>query len=128
MLTIQFMPYFELKDLSSEARIQKLLDLTKKEKIVLIEGRLKKEEEAQLIRVTMEQINEKFKGIEIAVIDQHRAETKDFFTRIKDNFMNLLLGDRQGFTIIGPASLVKEIKNDPNKIELLTFNSRKKKK
>ena len=122
------MPYFELKDLSSEARIQKLLDLTKKEKIVLIEGRLKKEEEAQLIRVTMEQINEKFKGIEIAVIDQHRAETKDFFTRIKDNFMNLLLGDRQGFTIIGPASLVKEIKNDPNKIELLTFNSRKKKK
>jgi hypothetical protein len=30
------------------------------------------------------------------------------------------LGERQGLTIIGPASIVKEIKKDPNKIQLLT--------
>jgi hypothetical protein len=32
----------------------------------------------------------------------------------------LLLGNREGVTIIGPASIVKEIKRDPNKVELLT--------
>jgi len=43
-------------------------------------------------------------------------------------FINLLLGDRNGITIIGPASIVKEIKKDPNKIELLTMPLRAKKK
>jgi len=37
--------------------------------------------------------------------------------------VNMLLGDRQGFTIIGPATIVKEIKNDPDKIELMMQDS-----
>jgi hypothetical protein len=39
-----------------------------------------------------------------------------------------LLGDRSGLTIIGPASVVKAIKKDPNKIELYTSEKRKKRK
>ena len=31
----------------------------------------------------------------------------------------MLLGDKFGLSIIGPASLVKEIKKDPSKIELM---------
>ena len=33
---------------------------------------------------------------------------------------NVLLGDRQGMTIIGPATVVKKIEKNPNKIELFT--------
>ena len=40
----------------------------------------------------------------------------------------MLLGDRQGLTVIGPATIVKEIKKDPNKIELLTKEGKGKKK
>ncbi len=32
----------------------------------------------------------------------------------------MVLGDRQGMTIIGPANVVKEIKQDPDKIQLFT--------
>jgi len=32
----------------------------------------------------------------------------------------LLLGNRSGLTIIGPANVVKEIKQDPDKIQLFT--------
>jgi hypothetical protein len=40
--------------------------------------------------------------------------------------LNLLLGNRQGMTIIGPATVVKEIKKDPNNIELLTIDGKNK--
>jgi len=93
----------------------------------LLEGRLKKEEEADLIQVTMEEINNKFKGIELSVFDHGKNEDV-FVNRIKKNFVSLLLGNREGMTIIGPASVVKEIKKDPEKIELLTKDVKTKKK
>jgi len=89
--------------------------------------RLKKEEETDLISIAMEEFGSKFKGIELAVID---PETKDQsgMKKVRSNFFGFLLGDRQGLTIIGPASIVKEIKKDPDKIELLTKEARKGKK
>ena len=47
MLTIRFVPYNEIVDLSSARRIHKLLEIVKENKIVMLEGRLKKEEETQ---------------------------------------------------------------------------------
>ena len=122
MLTLQFIPYTEIEYLSSARRVKRLLDIVKENKIVLLEGKLKKEEETDLIAITMEEIDQKFKGIEIAVINPEKKDLP-FFRMVKTNFVNLLLGDRQGFTIIGPAAVVKEIKKDPDKIQLFTKDS-----
>lgn len=119
MLTLQFMPYSEIELLGSARRVKKLLDLVKEDKIVLLEGRLKKEEETDLIQITMEEIDEKFKGVELAVINPE-IKGGPFFNTIKRSFVNMLLGNRTGFTIIGPATIVKEIKKDPDKIQLYT--------
>lgn len=127
MLTLQFVPYAAIEGLSSLGRIKKLLKIAKEDKIVLLQGRLKKEEEAELIKTTMEEINEEFKGIELEVI-YPQLDNAAFFKRLKGRFINLILGDRQGLTIIGPASVVKEIKKDPNKIQLFTEDEKKKKK
>ncbi|MFH1439996.1 MAG: DUF2073 domain-containing protein [Candidatus Woesearchaeota archaeon] len=120
MLTLQFMPYDEIAELPSNKRISKLLKIVKDDKILLLEGRLKKEEEAELIKRTMEEISEDFKGIELGVIFPDETRNPHFFNKIKSNMINLLLGDRRGFTILGPATIVKEIKQDPNKIQLFT--------
>ena len=116
------MPYEEISDLPSNKRISKLLKIVKDNKILLLEGRLRKEEEAELIKRTMEEINDDFKGIELGVIfpDEKNA---DFLGRLRTNMANLLLGNRRGFTIVGPATIVKEIKQDPNKIQLFTKSS-----
>ncbi len=124
MVTIQFLPYTEIEGLSSIGRIRKLLNVAKQEKIVLLQGRLRKEEETELIKVTMEEINKEFKGIELAVIHPSLSQLSGF-QKFKNDVLSTLLGDRQGLTIIGPASVVKEIKKDPNKIELLTSERRK---
>ncbi|HLC46820.1 MAG TPA: DUF2073 domain-containing protein [Candidatus Nanoarchaeia archaeon] len=118
-LTLQFVPYAEISGLSSVGRIRKLLKLAKEGNIVLLEGRLRKEEEAELIKTTMEEINEDFQGIELGVVYPDKTAT-DFLQRMKSGVINLMMGDRTGFTIVGPASIVKEIRRDPNKIQLLT--------
>lgn len=127
MLTLQFVPYTEIEYLSSVGRIRKLLNIAKENRIVLLQGRLRKEEETELIKATMEEIDKDFKGIELSVIYPDKKET-DLFRKIKRNFVNMLLGDRQGLTIIGPASVVREIKKDPDKIQLFTEEDIKPKK
>src|SRR3989344_11409 len=117
-LTLQFVPYSEIGNLDSLAKIKKILKVVKENKIALIEGKLKSEEEAMLIQRTMEQIDKKFKGIEIATIEG-KDETH-FIAVLKRTLAKALLGDKFGLTIIGPASIVKEIKKDPNKIELFS--------
>ena len=126
-LTLQFIPYSEIEDLGSARRVKKILDIVKENKIVLMEGRLKKEEETDLIEITMEEIDAKFKGIEIAVINPEKKD-RNVLKKMKHGFVNVLLRDRVGFTIIGPAAIVKEIKKEPDKIELLTKDVKKKKK
>jgi hypothetical protein len=121
MVTLHLVPYAEIESLSSVGRIRKLLNLAKEKKIILLQGRLKKDEEIELIKATMEEINRDFKGIELAVIDPTEAKAG-----FKQSVYQWLLGNRLGMTVIGPASIVKQIKKDPTKIELLTKEPRKK--
>ena len=127
MVTLQLVPYAEIEPLTSVGRIRKLLNIAKQNKIVLLQGRLKKEEETELIQATMEEIDDAFKGIELAVINPS-AETLTGFQKIRSNVVTTLLGDRQGLTVIGPATVVRKIKKNPNKIELFTSEAKKKTK
>ena len=126
MLTLQIVPYSEIAELSSIGRIRKLLNIAKENKIVLLQGRLSKDEETELIKATMEEINKDFKGVELAVIEPGNEKVTGLGI-IRKGITGILLGNRQGLTIIGPASVVKEIKKDPTKIELLTKDVKKKK-
>jgi len=123
MLTLQFIPYTEIDKISPEERLKKLLHLVKEDKIIMLEGKLPSNEKSELISRTMAEISSKFKGIEIEELD---IESKDkaILEAIKRVFINLLLGNRRGFTIIGPATVIKEIKKDPNKIQLFTEDTK----
>jgi len=127
MLTLQFVPYHEIESLVSEDRIKKLLGLVKENKIVLLQGRLKFIEETKLIESTMEEINATFRGIEICTI-YPKKRTNTFYEILKNELVKTLLGEREGLTIIGPATLIKEIKRDPNKVLLLATEMVKKTK
>jgi hypothetical protein len=127
MLTLQFIPYSETSNLSSEKKIQKLLKVVHEEKIILLEGKLHSNEKSDLIRKTMEEIDDKFKGIEIEELDTERKD-RAFLEKVRALFINLLMGGRRGLTIIGPASIIKEIKKDPDKIQLFTEDVGKRRK
>ena len=127
MITLQFVPYAELSKLTPPGKIKRILDIAKDNKIVLVEGCLKPQEEADLIQKTMEEVSSHFKGVEICTI-YPESKNVDVFEKLKAIVLSLLVGDRRGLTIIGPATIVKEIKRDPNKILLLTNNAKKKRR
>ncbi|MBN1793196.1 DUF2073 domain-containing protein [Candidatus Woesearchaeota archaeon] len=127
MLTLQFIPYGEIGSLKPEERLRKLLHLVKEDKIILLEGKLKSTEKSELISKTMAEISSKFKGIEIEELDMEKRN-KQLLEKLKGLFINFLLGNRLGLTIIGPANIIKEIKKDPEKIQLLTTMDDGKKK
>jgi len=118
-LTLQFLPYSEIESLGTSERIQRVLKVVLGNHIVVIQGRLKPDEEVRLIEDTMAMVGhvKGFKGIELAVIGGN--EDRGFFSNFKHNLAKALVGDTEALTIIGPASFVKEIKKDPRKIELM---------
>ena len=119
MLTLEIVPYHQIESLTSVGRIRKLLNIAKENKIVLLQGRLSKDEETELIKATMEEIDDVFKGIELAVIDPEKGIAGGL-SKFRESVASMLLGDRGGLTVIGPATVIKEIRKDPTKIQLLT--------
>jgi hypothetical protein len=117
---IQFLPYSEIRLLNSTERIKKILNIILGNNILILQGRLTSEEETRLIEDTMALIGHvrDFKGIELAVISGD--EKAGFFGKIRKGIVNALSkGDLGAVTIIGPATIVKEIKRNPKKIELM---------
>jgi len=118
-LTIQFIPYIEIETLSSAERVRKILKLVLGNKIIILQGRLWPEEETRLIEDTMAMIGhvKNFKGIELATINPN-AENLSFFGKFKHGLVRIL-GGQESITIIGPASIVREMKKDPKKVEVM---------
>ncbi|MAG78138.1 hypothetical protein CL616_02105 [archaeon] len=121
MLTLQFVPYNDIEKLSSNQRISKLMNLVKKNKIVMLQGRLKSSEEALLIEKTMQEVSKDFKGIELCTV--FPKKNNNFFKKF---VLKMFVGDIEGFTVIGPANIVKDIKRNPDKVELLLARTRRK--
>lgn len=118
--SIQFLPFSEIKYLDSDERIRKILDIVFGNNILILQGRLRPMEETRLIGDTMAMINhvKNFKGIELAVIEGNGNSS--LFGKMKKGIVSALSGgDLGAITIIGPATIVKEIKRNPKKIELL---------
>jgi hypothetical protein len=119
-LSLQVLPFAEVKDMTIGERVKKVLNLVLHNKIVILHGRLRPEEEARLIEDTMALVDhiKDFKGIELAVIEPDMSD-KNIIIKMKHNIAKKLVGDSSALTVIGPASIIKEIKRDPKKIELL---------
>lgn len=119
-LTLHFMPYSEIAKLDSVERIKKLLKIILDNKVVILQGKLEPDEETRLIENTMIMVGniKGFKGVELAVISQD-AENRSFFQKMKFGIAKVLVGQQDALTIIGPATIVKEMKKNPQKLEVM---------
>jgi len=106
--------------MSISDRVKKILDLDLGNRVVILQGRLRAEEEARLIEDTMALVDhvKSFKGIELAVIEPDIREY-GVFEKLKYGIAKSLVGDNSAITVIGPASVIKSIKRNPKKLELL---------
>lgn len=118
-LTLQFIPFGEISHLTSVERIKKLLKVILDNKVVVLQGRLKPDEESRLIEDTMIMIGniKGFKGVELAVVED--TDEKTLFQKMRYGLAKAIAGQQNAITIIGPASIVKEMKKDPKKLEVM---------
>ncbi|MDO8564138.1 MAG: DUF2073 domain-containing protein [Nanoarchaeota archaeon] len=119
-LSLHVIPFSEVKDMGISERVKKILSLILGNKIVILHGRLRAEEEARLIEDTMAMVDhiKNFKGIELAVIEPDMRK-ESIFGKMRYSIAKSLVGDSSAITLIGPASVVKEIRRDPKKLELM---------
>lgn len=119
-LSLHILPFSEISDLGITERIKKILKLILENKIVILQGRLRVEEEIRLIEDTMAMVDhiKSFRGIELAVIEPNLKDAP-FFDKMKQGLVNKLSGGTNALTIIGPATIVKDIKKDPKKLEIM---------
>ena len=118
--SIQFLPYSEIRELNSDERIKKILGIILNNNILILQGKLASSEEARLIGDTMAMIGhiKNFRGIELAVIAGNNQDS--ILGKMTKGIANAIAGgDFSAITIIGPATIVKEMKRNPKKIELL---------
>jgi hypothetical protein len=96
------------------------MKLIRENKIVILQGMLQADEEARLIEHSMILAGsvEGFQGIEIASLSGS-DESDGMFNKVRKNIARILIGNQDKITIIGPASIVKEMKRDPTKMELM---------
>lgn len=118
-LTLHFMPYSEIAKLESVERIKKLLRIILSNKVVVLQGRLSTEEETRLIEDTMIMVGniKGFKGVELAVIEQGNDLTA--MQKLRFGLAKAISGQQNALTIIGPATIVKEMKRNPKKLEVM---------
>jgi hypothetical protein len=117
--SIQFLRYSDIKDLDTDKRMRKILGIILQNNILLLQGKLKPEEETRLIGDSMNLIGHvnNFRGIELAVIGN--GDNLGILSKMKLGLIKALSGGEiNAITIVGPASIVKEIKKNPKKIEL----------
>jgi len=119
-LTLQFVPFNEVSKLDSIDRIKKLLKIVMDNKVVILQGRLKPHEETRLIEDTMIMVGnvKGFKGVELAVITGD-DKGQSMVDKFKTGLARALVGQQDALTIIGPATIVKEMKKDPQKLEVM---------
>lgn len=119
MTQIELLTPRALHGKTSQQKLNFILQTMRKtDKILVLEEPLTPQEEAKLIELTMESIdntsNKRFTGIEVATLGASDV------TDIKTRLVKLLGGRPSGLTVIGPSKIVKQIKKDPHKLNLLT--------
>ncbi|NYB52717.1 MAG: DUF2073 domain-containing protein [Methanobacteriaceae archaeon] len=108
-LKMDFISQDALKDKSSIEKIFMIVERVKKGEVIVLEGGLEPEEEAELIETTMREIDvESFVGIDIYTLEKNET-----------SFLGLSKRKTVGITIIGPANIMKQVKRKSNFISMV---------
>lgn len=120
-LGIEFVSTKILSEMKDNEATEYLLKVIRRGDMIVLDEKLPPSQEKELFKRTMEIIDDDFTGIEISSIG-------DSETNWKNSIIKLLGGKTTGLTVIGSAKIIKNIKNQKDKINLLAKISTTKRK
>lgn len=119
-LGIEFVSTKLLSEMKDSEATDYLLNVIKRGDMIVLDEKLPPLQEKELFKRTMEIIDDDFTGIEISSIGENEGG-------LKSSLIKLLGGKTTGLTVIGSAKIIKNIKNEKDKINLLANIKRKRK-
>ena len=115
-LKIKLLPYENLKKYEFSSIFKDL----KEDTIILVDAKLKSEEEANIIKETMKRVSDKFSGIELSSLELSSSQSDGFGGKIKNKLIEMVIGKKRGLTLIGSAKIIKKLKKNPEHLMLYT--------
>ena len=125
-IKIDFISSSVLDDKSRDERIKFILKKVSDGSILITDGVLKADEEMDLIKETMRRVDDGFPGIEVTSLKRTPKGLEFVTEKFNDQkekiqgFFSGVMGKevgktsvRGGLTLIGPAKVIKKIKNNP---------------
>lgn len=111
-IKFSFIPFDAFADKSSEEKIKMIVEKTKENVILILEGALTPEEEVTLIQEALSNVDtESYFGVEfISMYSQSNS--------LRERIANMIAGKRSGITLIGPKKIIEEMKREQNYILL----------
>ncbi|MBI5229013.1 DUF2073 domain-containing protein [Candidatus Micrarchaeota archaeon] len=110
-IQIELIPSTVFSGKEQDEKVRFILNMVRRDKILVLEATLSPVEEKLLIEKTMDHVTKDFPGIEIASFGEEAVD-------LKSKLVRFLGGRMSGFTVVGPSNLVKEVKRDPDKLSL----------
>ena len=114
---LQVLSFTLMQDLTKRQKINKILKIVKSGDIVMVEGRFSPEFETELTTSALQSVSGRFSGIEVAFLEPHKS--KNLKEILIHSILKLLAKNRIGITVIGPSKVIKEIKMNPQRLEIL---------
>ncbi len=111
-LKIDFISSQALAGMTLDKKLAFILKKVRENRIVVLNESLDFMEEAKLVTATMEGIDDNFKGIEFFTLPRKGNAFFEIATRSIEKITGTQL-PRAGLTLVGPATVIKEIKRDP---------------
>ena len=125
-INIDFMSIDSIKDKSMDEKISFILAPVKKGHMVVLDGVLAPDEELKLVEATLQQVKDQFSGIEVATLPRESTTTQDILNKISSKLSvvtKIVTGKelneiKNGLTLVGPSSIVKKVKRDPDSFHI----------
>ncbi len=112
-LKIDFISTNMLSGLTMNEKIASIIKKVRDNHIVVLDESLDFVEEAKLVTTTMEAIDTEFKGIEFCTLPRKANPFMEYATKAIETLTGKPVS-RPGLTLVGPSTIIREIKRDPN--------------
>ncbi|MFB6202971.1 MAG: DUF2073 domain-containing protein [Candidatus Nanohaloarchaea archaeon] len=116
-VTIEFFSKDRLSEEGFEDKLDMVLDRVRENAVLVLEEGWTPEEKRQLIRKSMDEIDDDFPGIEFLGLDSGSSR----LDRVRDFFYERVLNEehRRGITIVGNSRVMEKIREERDTVSFL---------
>ncbi|MFH1786527.1 MAG: DUF2073 domain-containing protein [archaeon] len=125
-IDIDFLSMDSIKNKNIEGKIDFILNPVKKGHMIVLDGVLSSEEELKLVEATLHNVKGDFAGIEVATLPREMKGFDHILNSILARLSSLskkitgkeIVTIKNGLTLVGPSSIVKRVKRDPDSFHI----------